>query len=92
MGRKKREAAYAAVTKEGGPVIYIGPTFKDSVLNTFMIFANGIPEQYKTDPVYKHLFVKPEKLNTARKEVGSKGSLLYIMYHRALALHNKKKE
>lgn len=91
MGRKKKEAVISAA-KTDGPVVYIGPTFKDSVLNTFMVFASGIPEQYAQDPIYKHLFVVPEKLNDARKEVGSKGSLLYIMYHRALAQHAKKKE
>ncbi len=72
-----------------GPVIYVGPGFRDSILSTFTIFAEGIPAEYENDPVMKHLFVSPEKLNAARAEVGRKGTALNTFYQKALEQHEK---
>lgn len=72
------------------PVIYIGPGYKDTDVHTYQIFADGIPEQYRGHPVYRHLFVRPEELDMARKEIKSKGSLRNIMFQRAVSLHGGK--
>lgn len=72
-----------------GPVVYVGPGFRDSILSTFAIFAEGIPAEFKDDPVYKHLFVSPDKLNEARAEVGRKGTALNTFYKKALEQHEK---
>lgn len=77
--------------KSAEPVVYVGPGFRDSRLNTFAIFADGIPAEYKDDPTYKHLFVTADKLNEARSLVKKQGSALYIMFHKALADHEAKK-
>lgn len=73
-----------------GPMIYVGPGFRDTDLATFKIFADGIPAEYAGHPVYKHLFVPPSDLNAARQEIKQKGSLRNVLYHRAIAEHNKK--
>lgn len=73
-----------------GPVIYIGPSYKDTEIHANQIFADGIPEKYKDDPVYKHLFVTAGELDVAQKEIKSTGSLRNIMYKRAMALHGGK--
>ena len=38
-------------------VIYVGPTFKGSRLNQFMVFADGAPKPECEDPIFMHLFV-----------------------------------
>ena len=67
-----------------GPVIYIGPSYKDTEIHANQIFADGIPEKYK------HLFVTAGELDVAQKEIKSTGSLRNIMYKRAMALHGGK--
>ncbi|SHK45176.1 hypothetical protein [Megasphaera elsdenii] len=67
-----------------GPVIYIGPGFKDSRLNHGMIFAQGIPEPEANDDVLKHLFVTPSELNQAMNDVAIKGTALNTFYQEAV--------
>lgn len=86
MGARRKRAA----PKKQGPVVYVGPGFRDSRLNTFAIFAEGTPAEYQNDPVYRHLFVEPAKLNEARELVKKKGSLLHTMYLEAVKEHNTK--
>lgn len=64
--------------------IYIGPSIKGTILNTFTIFADGIPNEYKDSPTFGKLFVKPENLESARKEIKKKGSYFNILYQKAL--------
>lgn len=85
--RKSRKTS----PKNIGPVIYVGPGFRDSRLNTYMIFADGIPAEYREDPVYRHLFVTPGKVNEARELVKKKGSLLNTMFQKAISEHENKK-
>lgn len=54
--------------KQKGPVIYVGPGFRDTDLTTFKIFADGIPENYVGNPTYELLFVSPEELDEVRRE------------------------
>lgn len=74
--------------KYTGPVIYIGPGFRDSWLNHCMIFANGIPDSEANDDVLKHLFVTPAELNQALSDVQTKGTALHMFYQMAV---NKQK-
>ena len=70
--------------QETGPVIYVGPPIKGTLLNsTFTIFAEGIPEEFREHPSLKHLFVPPERLEQARREIGRTGSLRNTYYKRA---------
>ena len=55
--------------KQKGPVIYVGPGFRDTDLTTFKIFADGIPENYVGNPTYELLFVSPEELDEVRREI-----------------------
>ena len=71
--------------------MYVGPGFRDSMLSTYAIFADGIPDEYKNHPTYKHLFVAPENLNDARELIRKKGSVLNIMFRAAVAEHEKQK-
>lgn len=73
------------------PVVYVGPGFRDSRLNTYSIFSDGIPDEYKNHPTYKHLFVRAEELDEARKLVQVKGSMLHTMFQRAIEEHDEKK-
>ena len=74
-----------------GAVIYVGPPVKGTILHsTFIIFADGIPEEYKQHPTFKHLFVPPERLDQARREIGNKGSLRSTYYKRAVEETTKK--
>lgn len=70
--------------KYTGPVIYIGPGFRDSRLNHCMIFADGIPDSEANDDVLKHLFVTPAELNQALSDVQIKGTALYTFYQMAV--------
>ena len=86
---KTAAAAPAAVStsaaKYTGPVIYIGPGFRDSRLNHCMTFANDIPEPEANDDVLKHLFVTPAELNQALADVQTKGTALYTFYQAAVS-------
>mgnify|MGYP003571266180 CR=1 FL=1 len=74
-----------------GAVIYVGPPVKGTILHsTFIIFADGIPADYKQHPIFKHLFVPPERLDQARREIGTKGSLRNTYYKRAVEETTKK--
>ncbi len=80
---KKQESAQ--------PVIYVGPPIKGTVLHsTFTIFADGVPAAYKNHPSLKHLFVTPERLDQARREIGRTGSLRNTYYKRASEEFKKK--
>ena len=85
----KNKKSQPVVKQAAGPVIYVGPGFRDSILSTFGIFATGVPAEYENDPVMKHLFVSPDKLNEARAEVGRKGTALNAFYQQALERHKK---
>lgn len=76
--------------KQKGPMIYVGPGFRDTDLATFKIYADGIPAEYDGHPVYRLLFVTPAELNAARQEIKQKGTVRNVLYHRAIAEHNKK--
>ena len=71
--------------KNVGAVIYVGPPIKGTLLHsTFTIFADGIPAEYRGHPTLKHLFVPPDRLDQARREIGRKGSLRNTYYKRAI--------
>ena len=77
--------------EKSGAVIYVGPAVRGTILHsTFIIFADGIPEDYKQHPTFKHLFVPPERLDQARREIGTKGSLRNTYYKRAVEETTKK--
>lgn len=76
--------------KEEGPLVYVGPGFKDSQLSTYGIFADGVPQEYK-GTIYEKLFVPAAKLNEARETIKKKGSYLRIFYEQAKAEHDAKK-
>ncbi len=65
------------------PVVYVGPGFKSLDIATFKIYADGIPKEYVADPVYKRLFVRPDELDKARKEIAKSGTLLNTLYKQA---------
>ncbi|WP_432647873.1 hypothetical protein [Mitsuokella sp.] len=78
------------VKKEAeGPLIYVGPGFKDSQLSTYGIFADGVPQKYK-GTIYEKLFVPPAKLNEARELIKKKGSYLRVFFEQAKAEHDAK--
>ena len=62
--------------------IWIGPTIKGTILTTFKIFLGKIPDEFANKPDYVKLFVTPDKLEAARREVGKKGSYLNILYEK----------
>ena len=67
-----------------GPVIYVGPGFRDSRLNHCMIFAGGIPSPEADDEILKHLFVPPSELNQALADIRTKGPALNTFYQAAV--------
>ena len=78
------------VKKEAeGPLIYVGPGFKDSRLSTYGIFADGVPQEYK-GTIYEKLFVPAAKLNEARETIKKKGSYLRVFYEQAVKEHERK--
>lgn len=71
--------------KAVGAVVYVGPSIKGTLLHsTFTIFADGVPQEYAGHPTLKHLFVAPERLEQARREIGRTGSLRNTYYKRAV--------
>lgn len=66
-----------------GPVIYVGPSFRDSRLTHCMIFAEGIPQPEADDDLLKHLFATPAELNQALRDVKTKGTALHAFYQEA---------
>ena len=85
--KKEKETPVEVVAQ---PMIYIGPGFRDSDLSTYKVFAEGIPEAFKEDPIYAPLFVSPENLDIARVEVGETGSRLNTLYRKAVQEHEEK--
>ena len=74
-----------------GPVVYVGPPIKGTLIHsTFTIFSDGIPAEYQDHPVFKHLFVPPERLDQVRREIGRTGSLRNVYYKRAFEEFNTK--
>ena len=62
-----------------GPVIYVGPSFRDSRLTHCMIFAEGIPQPEADDDLLKHLFATPAELNQALRDVKTKGTATCVL-------------
>lgn len=77
------EETTAVTTAYKGPVIYVGPSFRNSRLNHCMIFSE-IPVPEGEDSVLKHLFVKPAELNDALRAVAKKGTALNTFYQKAI--------
>ena len=85
--KKEKETPVEVVAQ---PMIYIGPSIRSSDLSTYKVFADGIPEAFKDDPIHAPLFVSPENLDAARAEVGETGSLLNVLYQKAVQEHKEK--
>lgn len=73
-------------TERISPMIYIGPSFRDRMLQTYSIAAEGIPTEYR-GTVYEKLFVAPKDLHEARLAIARKGSMLHTFYLQALREH-----
>ena len=84
--KKKAEA----VALEASPMIYIGPSFRGSDLLTFKVFAEGIPDEFKDDPIHAPLFVAPEELDAARAEAEKAGTRLNVLYGKAVQAHKER--
>ena len=76
-------------TERTSPMIYIGPSFRDRMLQTYSITTEGIPTEYR-DTVYEKLFVAPKDLHEARLAIARKGSMLHTFYLQALREHKSK--
>ena len=85
--KKEKETLIETVAQ---PMIYVGPSFRGSDLSTYNVFADGIPEAFKDDPIHAPLFVSPENLDAARAEVGETGSFLNVLYQKAIQEHGEK--
>ena len=85
--KKEKEAIIETVAQ---PMIYIGPSIRSSDLSTYKVFADGIPEAFRDDPIHAPLFVSPENLDAARAEVKETGSFLNVMYRKAVREHEEK--
>ena len=86
--KKEKETPVEVVAQ---PMIYIGPSIRSSDLSTYKVFADGIPEAFKDDPIHARLFVSPENLDAARTEVGETGSLLNVLYQKAVQEHEEER-
>lgn len=78
-------------SKSKGPLIYVGPGFRNSRLATFGIFADGVPEEFQ-GTIYARLFVPAERLNEARKAIAQKGSAMNVFYQQAVEAHKKEEK
>lgn len=88
---QKKATAETAQQEKPKTVIYVGPPVRGTILHsTFIIFSDGIPEEYRQHPSFKHLFVPPERLDQARREIGKTGSLRNTYYKRAVEEAKKK--
>jgi len=90
MAKTPEKTESAAAVAKIQTVIYVGPLVRGTILTPMTIFENGIPREYREHPLFKHLFVAPERLEQARKEIGRRGSLRNIYYNRAIAESQKK--
>ncbi len=86
----KRKTREHAVITPAGPVVYVGPAFRDSILSAFKVYRDGIPAEFAGDAVYRNLFVPVSGLNQAMVDVKKKGTLLHTFYEKAVAAHGKK--
>ena len=84
--KKKEKETPVEVTAQ--PMI--GPSNRSRDLSTYKVFADGIPETFKDDPIHAPLFISPENLDAARAEVGETGSLLNVLYQKAVQEHEEK--
>ena len=84
--KKEKEPLIETVAQ---PMIYVGPSFRGSDLSTYKVFAEGIPEAFKDDPIHAPLFVSPENLDAARAEVRETGSFLNVLYQKAVQKHEE---
>ena len=73
-----------AYNKAMNPVVYVGPSFRSSRLNQFMVFSDGAPLPEAEDPIFMHLFVPLDKLNQAMIDVKTQGTQLNVFYVNAL--------
>lgn len=80
-----------AKKRKTGPLVYVGPGFRNSRLSTFGLFADGVPDEF-SGTIYEKLFVPVERLNEARQEVATSGSALNVFYKQALVEHAKERE
>lgn len=84
-GAQEKATETAAEQEKPKTVIYVGPPVRGTILHsTFIIFSDGIPEAYRQHPSFKHLFVPPERLDQARREIGKTGSFRNTYYKRAV--------
>ena len=79
-----------ATETQAQPMIYIGPGFRDSDLSTYKVFAEGIPDEFKNDPIHAPLFVAPEQLDAARAEVSVTGTQLNVLHQKAVQAHEER--
>ena len=86
----KKKEKETAIETGAQPMIYIGPSIRSSDLSTYKVFADGIPEAFKNDPIHAPLFVSPENLDAARAEVKEMGSFLNVLYQKAIQEHEEK--
>lgn len=70
------------------PLVYVGPPARALGLNTFGIFADGIPTRI-AGTTYEKLFVPAADLEQARHEVGMTGSAMNVFYKKAQAESSK---
>jgi hypothetical protein len=71
-------------TEGAGKVIYVGPSIRGTILHTFTVLSDGIPDEYREHPTLRYLFVLLERLEEARQEIGRTGSLRNTCYKRAV--------
>lgn len=88
--KEEEKEVVAPEEKPVEPLVYVGPGFRDSLLSTYGIFADGIPEEFK-GTVYEKLFVPASKLDEARNLLKRKGSYLSVFFEVAVKEHDKQK-
>ena len=78
-------------TSNHGPLIYVGPGFRNSRLTTFGIFADGVPREFQ-GTIFAKLFVPAARLNKARADIAHKGTALHEFYQQAIEAHKKEEK
>ena len=88
---EKKKEIKQSVHQEGmrENVIYIGPSFREGGLSRYMGFVDGVPALYENDPVFRHLFVKPENLNQAMADEAHSATFMHTMCVKALTKINE---
>lgn len=83
---EKNETIKPKVTKvkDSEPVIYLGPSLRNGMLQQFSVFNNGIPAYLAGDiekcPAIKALMVPIAKSAIARNKLSEKGALEHTLY------------